>query len=327
MAATSSIGPGALNMVTCGRRRARQPPPGPPPRRRHVPEPHPRPGAPAGRALRLALTDGERRLSGLSRGTGIGSRGPSRSSSRSRWRSRRCSTRPTAARRSSGCPRTSRRRRTTTPRRCSARVHELLRRQRPDRRSLGAAVAALRRSQRLLLVAGGVHYSLAEDELACFAEAHGIPVVETVAGKSSLLADHPCLVGPLGVTGADHANRLAAEADLVLAVGTRLQDFTTGSLDRVRRGRDIDRPERRPLRRDEAPRPAAGLRRAGRAAELERERTGWGADEAWTGRAWTRRPLSRRSSQRRRPPGDMHELTYAQVMAPSTGPRASTTTP
>jgi len=60
-------------------------------------------------------------------------------------------------------------------------------------------------------------------------EEHDLPVVETVAGKSSLPADHPCYVGPIGVTGCDQANRLAAEADLVLCVGTRLQDFTTGS--------------------------------------------------------------------------------------------------
>jgi 3D-(3,5/4)-trihydroxycyclohexane-1,2-dione acylhydrolase (decyclizing) len=80
-----------------------------------------------------------------------------------------------------------------------------------------------------VLAGGGVHYSLAEESLHRFVEAHDLPVVETVAGKASLTADHPNLIGPIGVTGCDHANRLAAEADLVLAVGTRLQDFTTGS--------------------------------------------------------------------------------------------------
>ena len=109
------------------------------------------------------------------------------------------------------------------------RVHEL-RRQRPDARELAAAAGALRGAQRPLVVAGGgVHYSLAEEELRRFVEEHDLPVVETVAGKSSLPADHPCYVGPIGVTGCDQANRLAAEADLVLCVGTRLQDFTTGS--------------------------------------------------------------------------------------------------
>jgi 3D-(3,5/4)-trihydroxycyclohexane-1,2-dione acylhydrolase (decyclizing) len=109
------------------------------------------------------------------------------------------------------------------------RVHEL-RRQRPDPREVDVAVAALLRAQRpLVLAGGGVHYSLAEDAFRRFVETHDLPVVETVAGKASLTADHPCLVGPIGVTGSDHANRLAAAADLVLAVGTRLQDFTTGS--------------------------------------------------------------------------------------------------
>ena len=65
--------------------------------------------------------------------------------------------------------------------------------------------------------------------LTDFAERRGIPVTETVAGKSTLLADHPNFAGPIGVTGSTSANLLAAEADVVLAIGTRLQDFTTGS--------------------------------------------------------------------------------------------------
>ena len=109
------------------------------------------------------------------------------------------------------------------------RVHEL-RRPRPDWRQLERVAEALRAARKPLVIAGGgVHYSLAEDELARFVEAHALPVLETVAGKSSLLHDHPCYVGPIGVTGSDQGNRLAAEADVVLAAGTRLQDFTTGS--------------------------------------------------------------------------------------------------
>ncbi len=108
-------------------------------------------------------------------------------------------------------------------------VHEL-RRQRPDRRDLAAAAAALRGARAPLIVAGGgVHYALAEQQLRTFAEEHQIPVVETMAGKSTLLADHPLYAGPIGVTGCPQANALAAQADVVLAVGTRLQDFTTGS--------------------------------------------------------------------------------------------------
>ncbi len=59
--------------------------------------------------------------------------------------------------------------------------------------------------------------------------AHGIPIVETVAGKATVTADHPNFGGPIGVTGSTSANLLANDADVVVAVGTRLQDFTTGS--------------------------------------------------------------------------------------------------
>ncbi|WP_088289461.1 3D-(3,5/4)-trihydroxycyclohexane-1,2-dione acylhydrolase (decyclizing) [Kineosporia sp. A_224] len=109
------------------------------------------------------------------------------------------------------------------------RVHEIAR-PRADLGQLRRAAQALREARRPVVVAGGgVHYSLAETELAAFAERFSIPVVETVAGRSSLLADHPCYAGAIGVTGADAANAVAAEADLVLAVGTRLEDFTTSS--------------------------------------------------------------------------------------------------
>ena len=105
-----------------------------------------------------------------------------------------------------------------------------MRRQRPDPRELGRAVEALRTAQAPLIIAGGgVHYSDACDTLAAFAERRGLPVAETQAGKSALRWKHPCNVGAVGVTGAESANALARAADLVVAVGTRLQDFTTGS--------------------------------------------------------------------------------------------------
>jgi 3D-(3,5/4)-trihydroxycyclohexane-1,2-dione acylhydrolase (decyclizing) len=108
-------------------------------------------------------------------------------------------------------------------------LHEIAR-PRPDAAQVGAAAALLADSQRPLIIAGGgVHYSLAEESLAAFAARRGIPVVETVAGKSTLPSDHPNYAGPIGVIGAEGANRLAAEADVVLAVGTRLGDFATGS--------------------------------------------------------------------------------------------------
>jgi 3D-(3,5/4)-trihydroxycyclohexane-1,2-dione acylhydrolase (decyclizing) len=109
------------------------------------------------------------------------------------------------------------------------RVHRL-RRPGPDPGEVTAAAEALRSARRPLLIAGGgVHYSAAEEALATFADRHGIPIVETVAGKSCVAWDHPAFAGPIGVTGSSSANELAADADVVLAVGTRLQDFTTGS--------------------------------------------------------------------------------------------------
>ena len=105
-----------------------------------------------------------------------------------------------------------------------------LRRQGPDSHELAQALAALKQAQKPLVVAGGgVRYSLAETQLQAFAEKHGIPVVETQAGKSSLSADHPNNAGAIGVTGVTSANTLAQEADVILTVGTRLQDFISAS--------------------------------------------------------------------------------------------------
>ncbi|WP_170350491.1 3D-(3,5/4)-trihydroxycyclohexane-1,2-dione acylhydrolase (decyclizing) [Ruegeria atlantica] len=104
------------------------------------------------------------------------------------------------------------------------------RRIRPDEGELARAVAAIKAAKRPVIVAGGgVHYSGATDALQSFAETHNVPVAETQAGKSALAWDHPLNLGPVGVTGGEPANDVCAAADLVLAVGTRLQDFTTGS--------------------------------------------------------------------------------------------------
>jgi 3D-(3,5/4)-trihydroxycyclohexane-1,2-dione acylhydrolase (decyclizing) len=101
---------------------------------------------------------------------------------------------------------------------------------RPDRSEIAALAAALVTAQRPLLIAGGgVHYGEACAALQGFAEAHGIPVAETQAGKSALAWDHPLNLGPIGVTGSSAANSVAAEADCIIGVGTRFQDFTTGS--------------------------------------------------------------------------------------------------
>ncbi|MDE0956217.1 MAG: 3D-(3,5/4)-trihydroxycyclohexane-1,2-dione acylhydrolase (decyclizing) [Pseudomonadales bacterium] len=105
-----------------------------------------------------------------------------------------------------------------------------LRRQGPDQHELNQAVSTLLAAKQPVIVAGGgVRYSLAENELQAFAKRHQIPVIETQAGKSSMLASDPLNAGAVGVTGVDSANELAANADVVLAVGTRLQDFISGS--------------------------------------------------------------------------------------------------
>ena len=74
-----------------------------------------------------------------------------------------------------------------------------------------------------------MRYSLAEKAVADFAVKHGVPIVETIAGKGGLTHDHPAHAGPIGIIGSTSANALAGEADVILAIGTRLQDFTTGS--------------------------------------------------------------------------------------------------
>jgi len=104
------------------------------------------------------------------------------------------------------------------------------RRPHPDLTELKLAVDAIQTSTNPIIIAGGgVHYSAATDTLMKFAEKHGIPVAETQAGKSALPWDHPLNLGSIGVTGSSAANSVAAKADLVIGVGTRFQDFTTAS--------------------------------------------------------------------------------------------------
>ncbi|MFL5160592.1 MAG: 3D-(3,5/4)-trihydroxycyclohexane-1,2-dione acylhydrolase (decyclizing) [Microvirga sp.] len=104
------------------------------------------------------------------------------------------------------------------------------RRIRPDETELAEAADLVRNAKKPFIVAGGgVLYSNAERALADFAQKHGLFVGETQAGKSSIPHDHPASLGAIGVTGTGAANALAEEADVVIAVGTRLQDFTTGS--------------------------------------------------------------------------------------------------
>ena len=104
------------------------------------------------------------------------------------------------------------------------------RRPRPDEEEVARLAEAVRAAKRPLIIAGGgVHYSGACEVLQEVAERHGIPVSETQSGKGALPWDHPLALGGIGVSGSDASNRYADGADLVIGVGTRFQDFTTGS--------------------------------------------------------------------------------------------------
>ena len=108
-------------------------------------------------------------------------------------------------------------------------IHQVPR-PRADLQEIARAVDAINSSARPVIIAGGgVHYSFAESVLSRFANEKQIPVVETMAGKTSLVWEDAALIGPLGVTGSSPVNKVVEESDLIIAIGTRLQDFTTGS--------------------------------------------------------------------------------------------------
>jgi 3D-(3,5/4)-trihydroxycyclohexane-1,2-dione acylhydrolase (decyclizing) len=103
-------------------------------------------------------------------------------------------------------------------------------RPRPDLKQIQKALKIIRNSKRPLIISGGgVRYSGAESEVLDFAKQHGIPISETIAGKGAITHNTPMHVGPIGIIGSSSANNMAKEADLIIAIGTRLQDFTTGS--------------------------------------------------------------------------------------------------
>jgi len=108
-------------------------------------------------------------------------------------------------------------------------VHRI-RRAPADPADIAAAARLLKTAERPMIIAGGgIQYSGAVQELIDFAEQTAIPVVETIAGRANLLDEHPLNIGPIGVTGSNSANAIAEQADVIVAIGTRLQDFTTGS--------------------------------------------------------------------------------------------------
>ena len=103
-------------------------------------------------------------------------------------------------------------------------------RSRPDLQQVDEAVKILKTAKKPLIISGGgVRYSGAVEALVKFSEDRMIPVVETIAGKGAFVHDHPFYVGAIGIEGTDAAKELAENADVIIAVGTRLQDFTTGS--------------------------------------------------------------------------------------------------
>ncbi|SMX41102.1 3D-(3,5/4)-trihydroxycyclohexane-1,2-dione acylhydrolase (decyclizing) [Maliponia aquimaris] len=103
-------------------------------------------------------------------------------------------------------------------------------RPRPARSEVAAAVELLKTAKRPLIISGGgVRYSGAGEALADFAVRRGIPMTETIAGKGAVVHDHPAYTGAMGIEGTDASKVLAETADVVIAVGTRMQDFTTGS--------------------------------------------------------------------------------------------------
>ena len=161
----------------------------------------------------------------------------------------------------------------------------VVRAQPPADDELLAAAARLRTARRPLIVAGGgVLYSGASDALRAFAETHGVPVTETQAGKSALPWDHPLQVGAVGVTGSTAASALASDADVLLAVGTRLQDFTTGShamfTQAARVGLNANAMDAAKWHAQ----PLVADARVGLQA-LSAALRGWKADPAWTARA------------------------------------------
>lgn len=109
------------------------------------------------------------------------------------------------------------------------RIHFLQRRPAEQDAILRAADLIMRKKKPLIIAGGGVHYADATKELLAFAEAFGIPIAETHSGKSAVPWNHPLGLGGVGTTGTLAANRVAAEADLIIGIGTRFSDFTTAS--------------------------------------------------------------------------------------------------
>ncbi|WP_282608585.1 3D-(3,5/4)-trihydroxycyclohexane-1,2-dione acylhydrolase (decyclizing) [Pelagibius sp. Alg239-R121] len=188
-------------------------------------------------------------------------------------------------------------------------------RPRPDRERLAAAVEKLTSAKRPLIIAGGgVRYSQAEEQVAAFAESRGIPLAETIAGKGTVVHDHPAHVGPMGVIGSSSANAMAGEADVVLAIGTRLQDFTTGSWTAF--AGEAEFISINAARWDATKHRALAV--VGDAleavTELDEGLGDWKADEAWTAKGRSEFAAWNRLLDEHQKPTNAPVPTYAQVV-------------
>ncbi|AXI47311.1 3D-(3,5/4)-trihydroxycyclohexane-1,2-dione acylhydrolase (decyclizing) [Sulfitobacter sp. SK012] len=165
-----------------------------------------------------------------------------------------------------------------------------IRRMTPDAAEVADAVALLKSAKRPVIIAGGgVQYSGAVDEITRFAEAHQIPVIETIAGRANMLNDHALNIGPVGVTGSDSANAVAESADVIFSVGSRLQDFTTGSWTAF--AKDAKIISLNAARHDAGKHqslPVVGDAKCG-LAQIETAMTGYMAPASWTGFAQAER--------------------------------------
>jgi 3D-(3,5/4)-trihydroxycyclohexane-1,2-dione acylhydrolase (decyclizing) len=189
-------------------------------------------------------------------------------------------------------------------------------RPRADRIELAEGAEILRQARRpILVLGGGVRYSGAGGAVVRFAERHGVPLVDTPAGRTLVAHDHQLYAGPLGIIGSASANSLASAADVVLAVGTRLQDFTTASWTAFSLAAHI--VSLNAGRFDATKR--AGHAIVGDALvtveQLDDELAGWRADAEWSARAALERNRWDRHVDELRGHGAPNGmLTYAQVV-------------
>jgi 3D-(3,5/4)-trihydroxycyclohexane-1,2-dione acylhydrolase (decyclizing) len=185
----------------------------------------------------------------------------------------------------------------------------------PDAAELAAAAAVLATARRPFVVCGGgVLYAGGEAALSTFCAQHGVPLGETQAGKSALPADHRLNLGAVGVTGTAAANALAAQADVILAVGTRLADFTTGS-------RSLFAPDARLIGLNVQPLDAARHRAQPLVADaavglaaLSNALAGWRAPQDWAARAQTERAAWLTAAATWTAPGNAPLPSDAQVI-------------